>query len=391
MSNIDNDRFVRLALTFLVALLAPVYAASALSTSVVAISTGLGNHTCALTGARGVKCWGANEAGQLGNNSVSQSTIPVDVVGLASGVAAIANGDEFTCALTRAGGVKCWGANVNGQLGNPAFPDGSLTPIDVDGLTAGAAAISAGEGHACALTKAGGVKCWGFNGNGQLGNGTIVDSSTPVDVVGLGSGVKAVAAGYDHTCALTTMGGIQCWGFNGFGQFGNGTTVDSPTPVAAGLTAGVAAIAVGSFHTCGLSTGGVLKCWGLNQNGQLGSGSTAQFEDTPVEVTRLGSEVLAVSGGAFHTCALTEDHAECWGSNAYGQLGDGTTADRFTPVTVKGLGDDINHISAGGAHTCAITEDGGAKCWGWNFSGQLGNNTTINSSKPVAVYGLGGD
>ena len=387
-----NNGFTRVALTFVVSLLTPLYAASVHSANALAISTGFGNHTCALTGAGGVKCWGANEAGQLGDNTFSQSTIPVGVVGLASAVAAVANGDEFTCALTRAGGVKCWGANLNGQLGNSAFPNGSPTPVDVDGLTAGVAAISAGEAHACALTKTGGVKCWGFNGGGQLGNGTSIDSYTPVDVIGLGSGVKAVAAGYDHTCALTTHGGIKCWGFNGFGQFGNGSTVDSPTPVDGGLTTGVSAIAVGTFHTCGLSASRVLKCWGLNQNGQLGSGSTAQFEVTPVEVARLGNEVLAVSGGGLHTCALTVDHAECWGSNAYGQLGDGTTADRFTPVVVEGLGDDDNHrISAGGAHTCAITEDGGAKCWGWNFNGQLGDNTTINSVRPVAVFGLSGD
>lgn len=388
----NNNDFVRFALTFVVALLAPVYAASVHSTNALAISTGFGNHTCALTGVGGVKCWGANESGQLGNNSFSQSTIPVDVLGLAGAVAAVANGDEFTCALTRAGGVKCWGANLNGQLGNSAFPNGSPTPVDVDGLTAGVAAVSAGEAHACALTKTGGVKCWGFNGGGQLGNGSSVDSFTPVDVTGLGSGVKAVAAGYDHTCALTTHGGIKCWGTNGFGQFGNGTTVDSPTPVNGGLTTGVSAIAVGTFHTCGLSTSRVLKCWGLNQNGQLGNGSTAQFEVAPVAVARLGNEVLAVAGGGLHTCALTTDHAKCWGSNAYGQLGDGTTADRFTPVAVQGLGDDdIHRISAGGAHTCVITEDGGAKCWGWNFNGQLGNNTTINSVRPVAVFGLGGE
>jgi alpha-tubulin suppressor-like RCC1 family protein len=391
MRKIQKNHITSVGLAMLSTVMITGHSVSSQASTVVGISAGFGNHTCVVTSSGGAKCWGANEAGQLGNNDFAQSPVPVDVIGLAGGAAAISNGDEFSCALTTAGGVQCWGFNGNGQLGNPAFPDGSPVPIDVIGLTSGVASISTGEAHACAVTVAGGVKCWGFNGNGQIGNGTTVDSPTPVDVVGLASGISAVAAGFAHTCALTNSGGIKCWGMNGFSQFGDGTNVDSYTAVDAGLTGNVAAIAVGSFHTCGLSMGDVLECWGLNQNGQVGGGSTAQIEFTPTEVVLPHDHVLAVGTGARHTCALTPGPAKCWGSNDHSQLGDRSVTDRFAPVTVKGLGGNVRVIAGGEGHSCAITEEGGVKCWGWNIVGQLGDGTTIDSATPVKVIGLGDD
>ncbi|MBI4401534.1 MAG: RCC1 repeat-containing protein, partial [Nitrospirae bacterium] len=162
---------------------------------------------------------------QLGDGTAIDRSNPVDVAGLTSGLTAIAAGRRHTCALTTAGGVKCWGNNHDSQLGDGTAIDRS-NPVDVAGLTSGVKAITAGWRHTCALTAAGGVKCWGKNHDGQLGDGTANNRSLPLDVVGLTGGVKAVAAGGQHTCALTPIY-VKCWGDNEDGQLGDGTTTDT--------------------------------------------------------------------------------------------------------------------------------------------------------------------
>ena len=250
--------------------------------TVSAISEGL-DHTCALTTAGGVKCWGYSSRGQLGDNTTTDRYTPVDVVGLSSGVAAISAGGHHTCALTTTGGVKCWGANKYGVLGDNTTTD-RYTPVDVVGLSSGVAAISTGAGHTCALTTTGGVKCWGANKYGVLGDSTTADRYTPVDVIGLSSGVAVISTGMGHTCALTTTGGVKCWGGNVFGMLGDGTITDRWTPVnCSGLSSGVAAISTGGTHTCALTTAGGVKCWGRNDHGQIGDNSTTQ-RHAPVNV-----------------------------------------------------------------------------------------------------------
>ena len=374
----------------------PEHVAANPLSGVAGVATGL-SHTCALTTAGGVKCWGANFSGQLGNGTASgfdPNPTPVDVVGLSSGVAAIAAGNGHTCALTTAGGLKCWGGNKFGQLGNGTFSGNpNPTPVDVVGLSSGVAAVAAGADHTCALTTAGGLKCWGRNQYGQLGDGTDGggnQSTSPVDVVGLSSGVAAVATSGWHTCAVTTAGGLKCWGHNRFGQLGDGTTAFSqPIPVdVSGLTSGVAAAAGGSHRTCALTTANGVKCWGFNAVGSLGDGTTTD-RTTPVDVVGLASGVAAIAS----RCALTDaGGVKCWGGNFYGQLGDGTTSGSDPnpiPVDVVGLSSGATAIAAGNSHTCAVTTAGGLKCWGHNTSGELGDGTTTNRTNPVAVVVLG--
>ena len=248
------------------------------------------SHTCGLTEAGAVKCWGKNSDGQLGDGGTTDRRSPVNVSGLTSGATSLAAGSSHTCAVTTVGGVRCWGYNSDGQLGDGGTTD-RRAPVDVAGLTSGVAAVSAGGSHTCALTTAGGVRCWGSNGNGALGDGTTTDRTTPVDVVGLTSGVTAVSAGSGYTCALAKAGGLKCWGRNHEGQLGDGTLTSRTTPVdVVGLTSGVAAVSAGGRHACALTTAGGLKCWGFNSAGQLGDGTTAS-RTAPVDVVGFGGVV----------------------------------------------------------------------------------------------------
>ncbi len=315
---------------------APVGVAG-LGAGVDEITTGA-EHSCALTAAGGIKCWGDNVYGQVGDGTTIGRTSPVDVSGLTSGIVLISAGFEHTCAVTDTGGVKCWGRNQYGQLGDGTQTDRSL-PVDVGRpWQRRDRACELADPDLC-VDRHGRREVLGRStATGQLGDGTQTDSLVPVDVVGLASGVAALAANGGFSCALTDGGGVKCWGVNGVGMLGDGTTTNRLAPVdTAGLASGVSGLAAGGAHACALTVGGGVKCWGYNGTGQLGDGTTTN-RLTPVDVSGMTSGVSLITGGGDHTCALvTTGEVKCWGYNVRGQLGDGTTTNQSTATPVPGL------------------------------------------------------
>jgi len=342
-----------------------------------AISAGW-RQSCALLNTGEVKCWGGNSNGELGDGDTTESSIPVTVSYL-SGATAISAGGWHSCALVYTGEVKCWGVNNIGELGDGMWGDSSI-PVTVSNLSS-ATAISVGMEHTCALLSAGEVKCWGDNGYGELGDGNSVRySRVPVKVSNL-SGATAISdAGGWHSCALLDTDEVKCWGSNSDGQLGDGTFNDRGIPVKVSNLSGVTAISAGLFLTCALLNTSEVKCWGA---------SSGDYTDhvIPVTVPNL-SGATAISAGAYHACALLNTgEVKCWGENADGELGygkSGAYAGSNIPVTVSNLS-DATAIHAGADHTCALLNTGEVKCWGSNFYGQLGDGTTTVSSIPVTV------
>jgi alpha-tubulin suppressor-like RCC1 family protein len=406
-----------------------------------AISAG-GDHTCALLAGGSVECWGDNADGQLGVGTSSGpmacngdpcARTPVAVRAITTATAISAGGDH-TCALLADGSVECWGDNADGQLGvgtssGPMACSGdpcSTTPVPVRGI-AHATAISAGGTQTCALLVGGSLECWGYNGYGQLGVGTSSGphtcrdgapcATTPVAVRGIVN-ATAITAGNDHTCALLATGAVDCWGYNFSAELGVGTSSGphfctagqwcSTTPVAVLGVANATAVVAGGDHTCALLAAGRVDCWGYNSYGQLGDGVSGGPETCEFGVVRCAKTPVAASGttsptalaaGGDHTCALgAGGRVTCWGANSFGELGDGTRNGpgacngypcSATPVAVSRL-TGATAISGGGDHTCALLSGGGVDCWGEGAYGELGDGRIAERDVPATVSGLAG-
>ena len=329
-----------------------------------------------------LRCWGLNQIYELGTASPGQSSTPLTITNGAgaalSNVVDVAAGAFFACARDPKGAVQCWGDDTNGTLGDRTQTS-TPSPVTVQ-IPGAASAVGGGHLHNCAVLTSGAVECWGGNPHGQLGDGTTTSNLTPVTAIA--SGAAAVSAGDYDTCAIVSGGFVQCWGSNMYGQIGDGTTTDRSTPTTA-LVAGATAIAVGSGHACAITAGGAVQCWGRNDVGQLGDGTTTQ-RSTPITAIAANAVSIAVSAFDYnpaHTCAVLADGSvECWGSNEFGQLGDGTTNDQYAPETVISSG--AAAVTCGTRHTCALMLDGTVRCWGDDqYSATAGSSPTT----PVSI------
>lgn len=346
------------------------------------------DHVLALRNDGTVWAWGRNDYGQLGNGGSMNSPIPVQTSGL-SNVVAVSAGFFQSLALKSDGTVWAWGYNEYGQVGDGSTTDRS-NPVKVSNLT-NVIAISAGSSHSMALKDDGTVWAWGYGGNGRLGNDGTNNSSVPVAVIfpefEVGTYVMGIAGGGSHSLALVNDGTVLAWGDNHDGQVGDGTNYNSRLkPVLVSSISGVTAIAAGSSHSLAIGSDGTAWAWGSNTHGQIGDGSSANVL-TPVQVSTLAN-VVAAAGGVSHSLALLADGSVyAWGYNWYGQLGTAGTALPGEAVTVYGL-TGVIMASAGGEHSLAVKTDGTVWAWGRNDKGQLGDGTTTDSPFPVQVPGL---
>jgi alpha-tubulin suppressor-like RCC1 family protein len=339
--------------------------------------------------------WGYNGYGQLGDGTTNNADAPLPVLHGAiptdQPVVSVVCGDSHSVALTEDGGVYAWGYNSYGQLGNSANTT-SKVPVAVSALGSKAVAVAAGADFSLALTEAGKVYAWGYNLFGQLGNGTTTNSNAPVEVSALaGKGVVAISAGGGFALALTADGAVYAWGQNVLGQLGNGTyvgTVTTPAQVTGFSGRTVVAISCGASHALALTADGAVYTWGYNYDGQLGNGTTTA-SNRPAEVTALsGQGVSALQAGTYHSLALTESGTVyAWGRNNEGQLGDNSQTNRLTPVAVGGLsGRGVIELSAGEAHTLALLADGSALICGTNERSVLGDCVVVSPAlTPVPV------
>ena len=369
-----------------------------------------GDHTCGVTLDGVAYCWGDNSSGQLGNGTLSNSAMPVLVSGALS-FATISAGKQHTCGITGSpttspavgGALYCWGDNSSGQLGNGTTVN-SAVPVAVLGGNQ-YLAVSAGSKHSCGISANQIVFCWGDNAFGQLGNGTSTASTSPV-AVSATFPWQQVSAGTSHTCGSFVTSGeffpnssAYCWGDNSAGQFGVGTMVSSDKPALIFVGFYSVAVSAGTLYTC-VSNGGPSQamCAGNNASGQLGNGTTTNSAILMAVVDSKNQQLgftTAISTGASHACALINQDAYCWGDNAEGQLGNGTTTNSAIPFLVVG-GIHFGSLSAGDAHSCGVVSSnlpgnppsgGAAYCWGDNAKGQLGNNWSTSSASPVNVAG----
>jgi alpha-tubulin suppressor-like RCC1 family protein len=399
------------------------------------IATG-GSHTCGLRSTGEVYCWGSNISGQLGNGSTVNQSTPILVSGGLT-FAQLAVGTSLTCGLTKLGTAFCWGNNYHGHLG-----DGTTTNRSVPTKVAFPLAfkqIAAGFTHTCGITEAGAAYCWGEQGDGGLGTNDGVNHLVPTAVAG-GLTFKQITAATWTTCALTQAGAAYCWGDGSYGQIGSGASVDRPTPwpvsgsftfsriiaggqkvcawtndyealcwgrgdfgelgngslshqyTPAAVSGGHAFVQVspGYTHTCGVTTAGVAYCWGRGDSGELGIGTKTLQQPNPLQVSSAVQGGLLfdeIDGGNGFTCGLSSaKYPYCWGLNATGQLGNGSTTNRLVPGPVFAPTDN-QRLSSGHGHSCVVSSTGVANCWGSNLYGQVGDGTTTNRLEPAAVSG----
>jgi alpha-tubulin suppressor-like RCC1 family protein len=334
--------------------------------------------------------WGSNGNGRLGDNTTVSKSSPVSVVGGFTDWVQIAAGANHTAAIRANGTAWSWGSNGAGRLGDNTTVDKS-SPVSVVGGFTDWVQISAGNDHTVAIRANGTAWAWGGGSNGQLGDNTTVNKSSPVSVVGgFTDWVQVAICGTsfgNHTVAIRANGTAYCWGSGANGRLGDNTTVNksSPVSVVGGFTDWVQ-IAAGGGHTAAIRANGTAYCWGSN-GGALGNNSTA-VTSSPVSVVGGFTDWVQISAGTFHTAAIRANGtAWSWGNGFNGRLGDFTGVGKSSPVSVVGGFTDWVQISCGNDFSSAIRANGTAWAWGHNGNGRLGDNSTISKLSPVSVVG----
>ena len=352
-------------------------------------------HSCALSPAGEILCWGDDAQGQLGGSSlIAEDAGTVDDLRFVLGDArALAAGGAHGCAIDAARAVHCWGDNSSGQV-DGAESDAIARPIVVAGLRADA--VAGGGAHSCALAEGEGVRCWGSASHGQVGR-EVAERALPPDLVRDTADAVEVAAGARHSCARLASGRVLCWGELFDAAAGELQSIADPRPVP-GLE-DATQIAAGAGFSCALRQSGAVVCWGVNGSGQLGDG-TSEPSETPVAVLDLELALQVAAGDAEHegqlvghACALTKSFlVQCWGRNREGQAGSALAQDLVQTVVVQNERDDedpyldgIQALAAGGFHTCAIEDDGEVLCWGDDAFDQLGARDPVTFGRPVEV------
>jgi cysteine-rich repeat protein len=402
-------------------------------------------HTCALGTTGNVQCWGFNSVGQLGigDNQIRGwsefdmgPNLPSVPLGTGKTAVSIAVGGATDCALLNDGSVKCWGANYDGELGVGDAAHRGLAENQLgDNLPAvplgsgrSARQVAIGGSHVCALLDDYSVKCWGYNAYGQLGQGDVNsrgdvpgelgDALPPIDL-GSGRTALAIALGDEYSCALLDNRSIKCWGYGYLGQLGVGSTSnigyasgqmgDNLLAVDLGSGRTATAIAAGGNHACALLDDGSVKCWGYNAYGQLGQGDFAARGDTVGEMgdalppvsLGTGRTAKGLAAGAYGTCVILDNGSiKCWGNNYQGALGIGDTASRgdgtnemgdFLPPVNLGTGRTAKAVALGSSHACALLDNEALKCWGGNSYGQLGLGATSSDHRGDGAGEMGDD
>ena len=339
------------------------------------------DHTCGISQNGILYCWGSNFNGQLGNDESGESKeklIPFKISSFSW--ISVSAGEAHTCGTDASDDLYCWGHNYYGQVGNGSSGDTPdiLTPVLIGATDF--SLLSTGRNHTCSIDNGGGLYCWGWNLEGQIGNNSKVDVHTPLNIQST-MNWDSVSSGNAHTCGITSENDLYCWGINYRGQLGDSTNDSALEPLLIGSDKW-SDLSCGSEHSCGIKDGGNLYCWGMNTVGQLGDDSQTG-RNSPVKVGML--EWKKISAGKDHTCAInTDDDLFCWGNNFHGALGLGLgVGDYFVPYQVMG---SWIEISAGDGFTCGIKESGALYCWGANEFGQVGVGTSSNTyNSPQAV------
>jgi alpha-tubulin suppressor-like RCC1 family protein len=326
-------------------------------------------HTCAIDTSGGLSCWGNNAYGELGDGSQRPRQLPQAVPGGARSWVSVAS--NHVCDV-RSGSRWCWGNNAGYQFGDGTTTS-SLVPVQVPSATIMWSQLAAGDDHSCGMDGANNLYCWGRNSTYDAAP-TTNPVSAPQQLAPV-TGWREVAVGNDHTCAIDGSA-VSCWGDNGYGQIGDGTTNRAMTPVATTLPFSPSAVIAGGGSSCALSATGQLACWGANYNGELGIGIPSSQEPLPKPVA---GSWLQLAMSVQHTCGVASDHSlACWGYNGDGQLGDGTLTGVDAPNPVD-TATDWASVAVATSHTCALKLDHRLFCWGYNGHGELGNGRAWNA------------